>query len=304
MAGILSKKNIKPLFIGFGRQAIEYAKVFDYLKIQITAVCVKDLQKNKKKLDEFKIENRFNSLISALSSKSYNCIFVFLPWYIIEKKIILIIKNSKKIIFCEKPLALSYRKLIKIEKVSNSFNKKLYILYNRRYYKTLNFLKRNISKKYSIKITIPEKKNKIEKLLGSKIIGKIKFHYTSHWIDFFKFLFDSEVNKLKKEHNKYFFTLINRKKKFKIIVELFYSEDNSIKAVFKTKTKKYILNSLEKLYVQKLGSKKILINEYKQNIFKPGILKLVNNITKHNLEDLNTIKKLKKDYFFIQKLPH
>ncbi len=304
MAGILSKRKIKPLFIGFGKQAMEYAKVFDNLKIQISAVCVRDLSKDKKKLDEFKIKNRYDSLISALSSKSYNCIFVFLPWHLIEKKIVLIIKNSKKIIFCEKPLALSYKKLIKIEKVSNEFNKKLYILYNRRYYETLNFLKKNINKKYSNKISIPEKKNKVEKLLGKKIIGKIKFHYTSHWIDFFKFLFNSEITELTKQNNKYLFTLENPKKKLKVIIELYYSENNSINAVFKTKTIKYRLDTLEKLYIYKSRSKKIKINEYKQNTFKPGILKLVNNILNSRLKELNSIKVLKNDYFFLQKLPH
>ena len=46
MANVLSRQKIKPLFIGFGNQANEYAKVLSFLKIQISAVCVRNLNKD------------------------------------------------------------------------------------------------------------------------------------------------------------------------------------------------------------------------------------------------------------------
>ena len=107
MANVLSKQKIKPLFIGFGNQAHEYAKVLRFLNIKISAVCVRNLNKDKNKIDRFKIKHRFSSINKALSTKTYNCVFVFLPWYTIDKKIIQILKNTKKVIFCEKPIALS-----------------------------------------------------------------------------------------------------------------------------------------------------------------------------------------------------
>ena len=156
MARILPKNKIKPLFIGFGNQALEYAKAFAYYNINIEAVCVNNLDKNKKKISKFKIKNKFDSINKALSSKCYNCVFVFLPWNMIEKKIINILKNTKKNVFCEKPLALSYSKIIKIKKVSNIYNKKLFILYNRRYYETLNYLKKKLKNIHEAEILIPE----------------------------------------------------------------------------------------------------------------------------------------------------
>ena len=50
MANVLSKQKIKPLFIGFGNQAHEYAKVFKFLNIKISAVCVRNLRKDKNKI--------------------------------------------------------------------------------------------------------------------------------------------------------------------------------------------------------------------------------------------------------------
>ncbi len=96
MARILPKNKIKPLFIGFGSQALEYAKVLENLNVRIKSVCVTNLKKNNEKLNKFKIEHRYNDIKKALKDKKYNLVFVFLPWNIIEKKIIDIIKNTKK----------------------------------------------------------------------------------------------------------------------------------------------------------------------------------------------------------------
>ena len=158
MARVLPKNKIKPLFIGFGNQALEYARALAYYNINIEAVCVSNLDKNKQKINKFKIKKKFSSITKALASKSYNCIFVFLPWNLIEKKISGILRKSKTNVFCEKPIALSYSKIIKIKKVSNANNKKLFVLYNRRYYETLNYLKKKLKNYFDVEILIPEKK--------------------------------------------------------------------------------------------------------------------------------------------------
>lgn len=306
MANVLSKQKIKPLFIGFGNQAHEYAKVLRFLNIKISAVCVRNLNKDKNKIDRFKIKHRFSSINKALSTKTYNCVFVFLPWYTIDKKIIQILKNTKKVIFCEKPIALSYQKIKKIKLISNKYNKNLFILYNRRFYYTLKFLEKKIENNMKIEIIIPEKVKKIVRQLGKKIDGKIKYHYSSHWIDFFKFLFKTKIIKIMKKGNKFLISLNKTFKDKKIKINFFYSEKGGIYALFKTKKKILKLNSLEVLYEfnnkKKLFIKKI--DETKMNRFKPGVLNLIKDILNKRFNRFVKINELENDYFYLKKLPH
>ena len=81
-----------------------------------------------------------------------------MPWDVIEKKIFKIIKLTKKPIFVEKPIALSSKKLSQICKISDKFNKKVFVLYNRRYFQSVEFLKNKLkNKKPLFKIFIPDR---------------------------------------------------------------------------------------------------------------------------------------------------
>ncbi len=51
----MKSKSLYPLFIGFGKQAQEYAKVLIKKKIKIQSVCVTDLDKKKKFLINIKL---------------------------------------------------------------------------------------------------------------------------------------------------------------------------------------------------------------------------------------------------------
>ena len=48
-------KNFKPLFIGFGKQALEYARVLKSLNIKINSVCISNLKRNKNNLRKYEI---------------------------------------------------------------------------------------------------------------------------------------------------------------------------------------------------------------------------------------------------------
>ena len=72
-----------------------------YYKISIEGVCVRNLNKDRKKINKYKIKNRYIDIKKALHDKKFNCVFVFLPWNVIEKKILEIIKLTKKPIFVE-----------------------------------------------------------------------------------------------------------------------------------------------------------------------------------------------------------
>ena len=127
---------MKTILIGYGNQASEYAKIFKKENINITGICV-NKKISKKAIDfkkKFLVENIFTNIKTCLKNADYDCVFVFLPWDVIEKKIFEIIKYSKKTIFAEKPIALSHKNLNKIVKYKKKYNNSVFVLYNRRYF--------------------------------------------------------------------------------------------------------------------------------------------------------------------------
>ncbi len=305
--GVSSTKKvntkIKPLFIGFGKQALEYARVMAYYKISIEGVCVRNLNKDQKKINKYKIKNCYIDIKKALHDKKFNCVFVFLPWNVIEKKILKIIKLTKKPIFVEKPIALSSQKLSQICKISNKFNKKIFVLYNRRYFQSIEFLKNKIkNKKPLFKIFIPEKKNFLIKNFDNKLKKNIRFHLTSHWIDFFSYLFNKKILSFKKINSQYFFYFSKNKKINYIKLE--YDAPGFIESKIKINKKEYYFNKLEYLYEFKDNEFKLLINENRSNKFKPGIKKLIYSLKNKKKLIIPKVNELKKLYFFLEKLPY
>ncbi len=298
-----AKTKIKPLFIGFGTQALEYARVMDYYNINIEGVCVRNLNKYQKKIDKYKIKNHYIDIERALNDKKFNCVFVFLPWNIIEKKISKIIKLTKRPIFVEKPIALSLNKLNQIYKLSKKFNKKVYVLYNRRYFQSVEFLKNKIKNKRPLFQTfIPEKKNFLIKNFDKRLKKNIRFHLTSHWIDFFSFLFNKKILSFQKKNKQYFFYFSkNRKSNF---IKLEYDVSGFIESKIKIGKKNYYFNKLECLYEFKNNKKKLLINENRLNKFKPGIKKLIYSIKNKKKLIIPRIHQLRRLYFFLEKLPY
>ena len=301
MARILPKNKIKPLFIGFGSQALEYAKVLENLNVRIKSVWVTNLKKNNEKLNKFKIEHRYNDIKKALKDKKYNLVFVFLPWNIIEKKIIDIIKNTKKKIYCEKPIALSLKNLKKISNISKKYNKNLYILYNRRYYKNYSIIKKKIQKNTKFEVYIPEKINYTLKKIDKKLKGKIKYHLTSHWLDFFLTLTKQNFSHFNKQKKLFIFK--NQKLKNQIIIHP--NGSGYIKANFKFKNFLFKLDSLEKLYVINIKKNKIVkyFNEYDQDKFKPGVQDVLKSIIFKKNFKLPRPDDLLSLYAYLKKLP-
>ena len=124
-----AKLDCNPLFIGFGKQAQEYASVLKHYKIKIASACVANINKNKKIFKKFKIKNHYSNIDQALSEKNYDCIFIFLPFDIIEKKIIKIIKNSNVPIYCEKPISLSLKKILEVTNILKKKRIRNFIFY-------------------------------------------------------------------------------------------------------------------------------------------------------------------------------
>jgi predicted dehydrogenase len=303
MNTIKKNNDFRPLFIGFGKQAQEYAKALNSKKIFIHSIFIRNKKKNIKIENKYKINYIFNNLKSALNDERYTHVFVFLPWNIIEKKIEFIIKNSKKIIFCEKPLALSVKKLKKIIFLLKKKKIKLHVLYNRRYYLAANKIRNKLkNKKIEYQITIPEKIN-IYKKYDKKLKYNIKYHLTSHWIDFFTYVLNKKITKIERKAKNYYIYLNNNNKN-KSYIKIIYNGNGYIKAKIKENNKIYLFDTLERVYLKKNKKKKLIFNEYKENKFKPGIDKLLDDIIINKKTILPEPKNLTNLYYYIDKLPY
>lgn len=268
----------KCIFIGFGKQAQEYAKVFKILNIKISSIFVRNKKKYNKYKKEYLIDKIETDLSKCLNKNNYDFIMVMLPWNIIEIILPIVIKNSKKkLIFSEKPVSLSLKKLRYLTNICTEYNKNVYVLYNRRFYevfkKTQKYLKNN--RLLHFKMTINENEKELIKRKSRKIIGNIKYHITSHWIDLVMWLLKIKSFKVIKFNNSY--TLISDKN-YQISINYKGGKPISMKLDFKNFTLK--TKSLEKLYLIKKNKEKLVINEKKMNNFKPGILNLAKSIKK------------------------
>ena len=292
-------KKMHPLFIGFGNQAKEYANVLQKYKIKIQSVCVTNIKKNKKTFDKYKILNRYETIEKALNEKKFNCIFIFLPFDLIEKKILKILELSDTPVYCEKPIALNYKKICKIEKYVKKNNKKLFVLYNRNYYNNFHIIKKFLLREnFFLTAYIPEKINLTIKNINKNLKGNIKYHLTSHWIIFF-FSLQKSKNVQPKFINR---DIIFRNKNIDILI--YPNGKGFITAIFKSRNYILILLTLEKLLVYKIYKEKIKFlkyyDEFAANNFKPGVENLVRFILKKNI--ISNISNVKSLYNSIRRL--
>tara|TARA_A100001011_G_scaffold314891_1_gene333237 strand:+ start:56 stop:955 length:900 start_codon:yes stop_codon:yes gene_type:complete len=291
-------------FIGFGKHAQIYAKIFKSLNIEIVSICVRDKKKYSKLKKVFSIKEIYDDIDKFCLNSKLDFIMVILPWDEIEKNLPKIVTKVKtELIFSEKPVALSLNKLNKIILLRHKFNKKIYVLYNRRFYETSQYLKKIIKTKKLSKfyMEISERKKDAVELLSKKILGNIRYHLTSHWIDLVMWLFKIKKFQLKKKKSSYHITSDN-----KYIIKLDYNGFKPISSVITFNKLSLSHNSLEKLYKNNVGKSKLIVDDNKASIYKPGLKKLSEAIKKiangNNNKDLPIIDDLRNLYTFLSKL--
>lgn len=299
--------NISAGFVGYGKQAQVYSKVFNKINVKINSIYVRD----KKKYEKFKKLHNISFIYNDLNSflnKKYDFIFVLLPWNLIEKFLPDIIKNCKcKFIFTEKPVALSKKKLTYLIKLQKKFKKKIFVTFNRRFYFTSKYiksiLKKNKIKKFSMEIS--EKENLMKILFKNKIKGNIRYHTTSHWIDLIMWLFNLPSLKVERIIKNY---ILSCKGKYHINID--YEGSKPIQSSLILNNKIFLTHkTLEKLIIYKNNKKIKTIYEKRMNIFKPGILNtakeiknLINKkIKKTDLPTINELVNLYKILAYIKK---
>jgi len=314
---IFLKNNIKILIVGSGNQAENYLKVFSKHKIIIHTICVTKRSKKKaiKLQKKYKIKNIGHDINKIIKENKFNFIFLLITWDKIQNYILKIIKNIDCPIFAEKPIALSYNKLNKINKISSILNKKIYVLYNRRFFETVNILRNKVksSKQYKFSVNIPEQNHRIINKYGKNIKKKIKYFISSHWLDLI-FYICGNMKILKIFVNQSITSIILKNKKCIGTVNFYFNTIDKIRFNFFTSKLNLELNPLEKLYITSnirkdknnyLLNKKLIKDISSQNL-KPGIENIIKSIffKKNYRNFLPTVTDLKPTYKVLEKLNH
>ena len=149
---------------------------------------------------------------------------------------------------------------------------------------------------------ISEKEKELINRKSKKMIGNIKYHITSHWIDLVMWLFNIKNFKVKIQNGIY--NLIPKKN---YLIDINYEGNKPITMNFIFKNFSLKTYSLEKLYLIKNNKKKLIVNEKKISTFKPGVLNIVKTIillvqTKKINTQIPLIGDLKNLYSVLEKI--
>ncbi len=178
---------MKTVVIGLGTQGLKRRKSLIKKKFFVCSVDPKN-------------KNADEKSINSLKKYNYDTVFLCVPDQL-KKKYILYFLKKKKNIFVEKPLNLSKRDLLNIEKVSNKFKVTFYVGYNHRFEPHLIKTKKYIQKKllgkiYYLKIYYGNGTSKLVKKSWRKKNLDINNDLGSHLIDQLTFLFGIKSYKI------------------------------------------------------------------------------------------------------------
>ena len=316
---IYLKKNPKILVIGTGTQSENFLKVFFKNNIQIHTLCSSERSKSKALILQKKFNIKFvdHNLSKIVKDNDFEYIFLLINWNKIYNKLVFLVKKTKGIIINEKPVAVSYNAFLNLEKLIklNKKKVKVYVMYNRRFFNTIQILKKKIiqNKRCKFQISIPEQKMRLKKKYGNEINGKLKYFISSHWIDLIFYL--CGILKLKNIYqNKNLISLILKNNYSEGIVNFLFDVKDKINFHFYFNDKSYVLSPLEKLYeISKLKktkhiyvSKNKIIKDISKSYLKPGLNDMIVSIFKKKdyHKTLPQISDLKPTYTLLQKLDH
>lgn len=229
---------------------------------------------------------------------------------------LLLIKHGVKNILVEKPGGISYNEIIKMSEVANKASVNVFIAYNRRFYSSVNTVKKMLEKEGGCKsfhFEFTEWSHKIEPLEKKDGVKEAWFLGNSTHVIDLAFFLGGKPNQMHSISN----TPIGWHKKSNFVGcgisdtgALFSYKANwaapgrwGIEIL--TNQNKYILMPLEGLKVQKLGSVDIseidLRNELDKD-FKPGLFLQIKSFLEGNVNKLKTIHEQAADIEFYSKI--
>lgn len=302
----------KICIIGTGYAAYNHFKCFSKLLKQKIIIVTRSIKKNKN-LQKFRKKALIVQGIKNISKKIDGFV-IAVPWHQNDNYLKIFMNNKKPILF-EKPLSLSKQNILSI-----SYKKNKFVALNRRYYKTIKYIKKKVSKNkkdiIDVELNLSENFNLFKKKF-KKPQKFLTFFSSIHYLDLIIFLFGNPYNfkVLKRLFNKKQVSsghYICNYKNFNCRINIFNNSSENNKLIIRFKNGEvFILNPIEKLKVYKsmkkenLGNNKYYIPILKKEIvdlkshFKYGFFSQANAFLKNKMKP--NIKEYLLTHNFIEK---
>ena len=290
----MKTKLKKLIIVGAGKIASEYLKVLNKNnKIKVIGILSRTEKSSKKLANRFQIPNFGTSIDLMMQRLNPDLVIVCVSaseTFKICKKIF----KYKCTSLIEKPIALSVKETIVLNKLSSKYKHKFYVALNRRFFSSTEILKKKLSKiKDKRVVTVIDQENTIKaKHSGHKIkvIKNWMFANSIHLIDYFNIFCRGNVISIKKKK----FSL---EKNQSLIISIISYDSGDIgvyhaywnrtapwKVTISSSNIFYILSPIEKLIERNYkGEQNLIKTSIFDKKFKPGFYSMTNEfINRYN----------------------
>lgn len=309
---------MKIILIGCGPMAVEYYKVLNSLELKIEVI-----GRGNKSAIEF--ENATSHKVDSLDLDSYlkknkelsNYAIISVGVESLASVCKNVIKHGIKNILLEKPGALDYNQIVDLNNCAKEFKSKVFIAYNRRFYNSIELLKKQIKIDGGVTscyFDFTEWGHQIEPLKINSLIKENWFMANStHIIDLVfhiigspKIISSNTLGSLKWHNRGAIFTGNGlSKNNVPFTYHANWAGPGRWSVEFITKFHKLILCPIEKLKIVKIGSVKIEeVNELNSLDleYKPGLYNQVNSFISNNNNRLCSLKEQVDNWKFYKKI--
>jgi len=305
--------------IGAGYMAEEYIKVLEALKIDVKVI-TRGEKRAAVLASKYNVDISWGNLNSLLSEKSNLPDYAIVAVSIDELcgVVLNLIDAGIKYILVEKPVGLTQIEIDRVASFSKKKKVEIYVAYNRRFYSSVNFLKKAVDEDggiTSINFEFTEWVHTIDtNKFPPPVLNKFLIANSTHVIDTVFFLagrpkvLSSFISGDGVEWHKTGSVFVGSG-----ITEndILFSYSSNWEAPGRwgievcTNKRKYYLRPMERLSVQEKGS--VQIKEYEEDYsidekFKPGLINMVNAFFNKNSESLCTINEHQLNFQFYDRI--
>lgn len=286
---MFNKLNLDDVcIVGSGQMAIEYSKVLDHLRIK-HSILGRGAQSalNFEKLTGKKVILGGLEHILKLAANIPQYLIIAVQADLLQEIALVAIKFDIKKILLEKPGSLNKKGLLSLQKEAQSKKANIFIAYNRRFYKSVDYVKKAITEDEGISNLFFDFSELTYKIDKTKKSQKILDHWivanSSHVIDLafhvagFPLKLDSNVSSLQKWNNKP--VVFSGSGKLHNGALFSYSSNwksaGRWKLEFTTKKRKFLLEPLEEIKEKKIGDMIFKEIQIEETQFKTGLEKML-----------------------------
>ena len=310
--------KIRCLILGAGYMTEEYLKVLKSKEID-TKVLGRGIQNTNKISNKFNVD-AFPGGINSFNFEKYEITHAIVAVSVqnLHSVTCALIKKGIKKILVEKPACLDRSELEEIIQLANEYKTKIYIAYNRRFYNSIQILKEKIIEDKGIELVNFEFTEWIHTIdqnkFPLKVLNKFFLANSTHVVDtvfnligspdiLTNMVIGNEINW--HPSGSIFIGFGTSIKRIPFSYSTNWSSAGRWSIEVITKSNRYYLKPMEKLFVQKSGSIEILPIELSDEVdiaFKPGLFKMIDAFFSDSCENLCSLEEHNNNFPFYERI--